>query len=815
MTDRRPIPALADYSASELAEATADWPAIGRYLGLIDRPAYDEADRLRVRRHRHWLEAALATRFARASAEAVCFAWSEAADRLISDAWSLAKARVGEPAAEGVAIFALGKLGARELNLSSDVDLFYAREDGADPADRTIREFQRMLSENTGFGFALRVDVSIRPGGPSSPICPSYAQIENHYGYHGEMWERLALIRLRSLEGPHELRESIESFAIRYAFRKHLDYTLLDDLRALRARIRAESPRRKPNEFHLKLGTGGIRELELFTQSLLAMHGGRKPELRTGSTTEALQQLNGLGVLPAVDADLLLAAYWLYRERENRLQGYDDQQTYWLNVSEARAFDAPSAAVAALVDSLLGEDPATETAKELRAAPAETLGRLGFSASSIEESWPRLLEATALSRRSEKDETERLRFLSSFVERLAEIGLDKDLGLALLVDFTKAIRAKASFFALLNREPRIAEDLARLFSTSPYLSGLLCARPELIDSFLWRATGEPPEDLEEFLDDLGERRLIAEIVAANRFLSKLELSPLLGNLTETADSVCGLLIDRVLRERGAASGAFSIVCLGKWGGREIGLKSDLDFIFASQDPRVQETQKAAKRFMSWISEPRRGGSIYSIDVRLRPSGAAGALITSWDGLREYLERDAMAWERQAYLRARPLGEAPIDLAAIAAARGLSIEDRKELLAIRAKLFVEAPGEIDLKLGDAGLARIEFAAQIALLDVRRASLDPSTRGMIQCLMEDGGAWASVGDELIEAYDRLRALEQLHQLTANQSGAKLRPKSDGFSRLAAVMGRSAPELEADVRTTMKRAAELLSEVDPLLD
>ena len=270
------------YSERELAEA-ASWPAVRRALGILERAPIDESSGLRLARHRAWVDAALAIRFERATPEAVCRAWSDAADAIVREAWIVA----GAPCA----VFALGKLGARELNLSSDIDLIYARDDGGDPPLRELREFQRLLGEQTEFGFCFRVDVTIRPGGAAAPLAPTLSQFENHYGYHGEMWERLALIRLRAIAGPAGLVSQIEEFARKFSYRRHLDYTVLDDLNALRSRIRAERPDRGLNEFHLKLGRGGIRELELFTHALQAMRGGRDPTLRTGSTSEALAAL--------------------------------------------------------------------------------------------------------------------------------------------------------------------------------------------------------------------------------------------------------------------------------------------------------------------------------------------------------------------------------------------------------------------------------------------------------------------------------------------------------------------------------------------
>jgi glutamate-ammonia-ligase adenylyltransferase len=431
----------------------------------------------------------------------------------------------------------------------------------------------------------------------------------------------------------------------------------------------------------------------------------------------------------------------------------------------------------------------------------EWLAEKGFAARSIQETWPDLLAATALSQKTERDEKARLEFLHSFTAKLADIGLDRDLGLSLLLDFVRAIRAKASFFTLLNRESRVRDNLAMLFSVSPYLGSILTSRPELIDEFIFRKQAEPSQDLGILLEGLAERRLLSELIAANHFLADHALVSLTQNLTENADSICLSLLEALKREYGASE--LTLLAMGKWGGRELGLRSDLDFVFLLPGESGANDQKIARRFLSRITEPHRGGSIYSVDMRLRPSGHSGPILVSTEELRIYLEGPAAAWERQAYLRSRLLsGDKSLSPAAVASARGLSDQDRVELGNIRRKLFIdEKPpqhtDELDLKLTKGGLADVEFTAQIALLDRREFSLDPSTSGMIQYLESVDKDWQSIGGEVKGHYDFLRQIEQLHQLTTSQSGSKMRVKSDEFRRLALLLNLTAADLEIAVR------------------
>ena len=814
---------LHSLSAEELEKAA--WPALDRYRSQLDRNPVTEHDRLRLKRHQSWLRAAFATRFDKASAKDVCYFWSKAAEQIILEAWS----RSGLES-HGYALLALGKLGAEELNLSSDVDLILVRSDDVDVDTKGLRAFQSLLSDYTEFGFALRVDFNLRPDGASGSIIPSLSEFEYHYGYHGEMWERLAYVRMRGLAGSPELKESISTFIQKFSYRRHLDYTVFDELKNLRAKIRREKFDSRPGTFHLKLGEGGIRELELFVHALQVIHGGRHASLRTNSTTKALEQIQALQILPKNDCEFLIEAYWYLRTLENRIHAFDDQQTYLVDLETGHpALSEPFAAkltetcarVKLITTSLFGEGDRPGQLPLDEPEQIEWLTQLGFSENSRTKTWPELLGATAVSKKSDRDEEARLSFLKGFVETLAREGLDRDLGLSLLLDFVKATRAKASFFTSLNRETRVRDDLARLFSISPYLGSILSSRPELVDEFILRKLPEPSHDMDIMLEELAERRLLSELIAANQFLAEPDLYVLGSNLTENADAIAITLLDRLKQEYGPSN--LQLVALGKWGGRELGLRSDLDFIFVVPNEPTANDQKIARRFLARMTEPHRGGSIYAVDMRLRPSGHAGPILVSEIGLRNYIEgtdlneSSAAAWERQAYLRARPLGELGFQPGVSALRRGVTSAELNELKSIRDKLFSvsQKTGELDLKLIDGGLADIEFTAQIGLLTCRGVglasnALDPATSSMIQYLEGIDETWMRVGPGLREHYDFLRRIEQLYQLTTSQSGSKIRVKSDEFKRLALVLRKDPLELEKKILDVFNDVASVLDEV-----
>ena len=808
------VPFLASYSSDEWAQAEA-WPAVARYRYQLSRNSDGSAlTDIRLKRHDLWLRCAMATYFDRASAREICEFWSDCADLLIDDAW-----RSTGCAADRWSLIALGKLGSRELNLSSDVDLIAIRDDGSEPDLKTFRQFQTLLSEITEFGFCLRVDFTLRPGGKSAPAIPTASEFEYHYGYHGEMWERLAYVRSRFLESPEPLTKGLKEFIRKFSFRKHLDYTLIDELKSLRAKIRQEKFESRPGILHLKLGEGGIRELELFVHALQVIHGGRNPQLQTFSTTLAIEKIRELKLLPAEDCDTLIESYWYLRDLENRLHAFEDQQTYLIDLNAGHPalpvgfqtkLDLVRKNVIAIATSFFAPDKETSDFPDELEDQSLWLEEKGFSKESSEETWPALLAATAQSLKSDRDEQARLIFLKGFATTLAASRMDRDLAFSLLLDFVRAIRAKASFFTLLNREPRIRDELALLFSVSPYLGSVLASRPELIDEFIYRRQASPSSDMNALLESLAERRLLAELISANHFLTDHDLRKLSSNISDNADGICVSLLDRLKSEYGPAE--VELLPLGKWGGRELGLKSDLDFIFVTPNEPTPNDHKVAKRFLSRITEPHRGGSIYAIDMRLRPSGAAGPIMVSAAELKRYLEESAAAWERQAYLRARQLNDRlGFHPAKVASGKGLSDDDKVQLRSIRDKLFLSSPaGELDLKLNPGGLADVEFTAQIALLGSKEFAIETSTSGMIQYLETIDANWKRVGTALYGHYEFLRRIEQLYQLTTSQSGSKMRTRSDEFKRIALILNKTPVDLESEIKATFASIQEALKQL-----
>ncbi len=800
------LPEISTYSEEQIQKVCQFSPSASQYFQFLKKTPTGVADNIRLKRHRAWLECTLAEYFQTANSEEICRHWSLAADDILSEVCRLY-------AGPHLALFAYGKLGSQELNLSSDVDLVFVSNSKEHVDASFLRKFQNLIQEFTDIGFCFRNDFDLRPGGRMGPLIPTDDQFQDYYGNYGETWERLAFVRLRPIWGDQALIQNVLNFTTKFTFRKHLDYTMLSDLQSLRQRIHAQYAHRTQEEqIDLKLGVGGIRDLELFVHALQVVHGGRDSELRQRNTSEALRSLEKKNLLPTADVQFLQKHYWTLRRWENLVQADGDQQTHLLPrdfklnppfeelLEQMKNCDR-------LVSGLLGKvDRADRTIPEKEEDQIQWLKDLGFDNAVVQQIWPEIISTTVLSRQRERDENYRLRFLYLFLAELVKYPESQNRSLAMLRDFLKATRAKATFFSLfLNRE-NLIEQLARLFSTSPYLASLVCSRPELIDSYVYRNQSQlSMEDPQAFLDGLSEKKLLSELITGTDFLGSLDVKDLTHRMTTTADQIASDLMSLIEKETHCD---LHLLALGKWGGKEMGLRSDLDFIFITKEDPTEMHLKAARKFFHRLTESHhRGGSLYSIDMRLKPSGKGGLVVTSFPQLLEYLKDQAAAWERQAYLRSRfvrsDLSEKEIQKVCLE--RGLSPYDLKELNEIRKGLLKNSKSSehtIDMKYGEGGLVDIELAAHSAVL-LRKDIFSQQTPEQ----MKDLG-W----DQLLTHYEFMRKIEQIHQTVVLASGAVVEFKSESFQSVALLLRESPIDLERQLRSALDDSQHLLKRLDP---
>src|SRR6266480_206542 len=554
----------------------------------------------------------------RANLDEVCGAMSDLAELEISTAlrWL---------GAEGLVVVGMGKLGGRELNVSSDIDLVFLYPGSADQQERyetAGRRLIRLLAEITEDGFAFRVDMRLRPFGDAGPLACSFDSLETYLIAHGRGWERYAWLKARSLTGSHhaERMRIVQPFV----FRKCLDYATLGAMRRLHAEVRREVARRELAE-HVKLGPGGIREIEFVAQALQLVRGGRDPALTVRPTLEVLSVLSKKNLLPEQAARELADAYVLLRNVEHRLQYLDDAQRHDLPADEedrARlakmsgfaSWEAFSArlqsvrdAVSRHFDSVFGE----------RDAPAAA--------------WPEhpRLDALRSSQRYAALPADSRRRLDALVPALAKAAAataDPQATLARGVDLVEAIASRAAYLALLAENPQALERVTRIIGASSWAAEFVTRHPLLLD-----------EDLAGLL---GVERLA-------------------DHLSALADLVLEISLEQVWSELGGRhlEGAprFAVISYGKLGGKELGYASDLDLIFLYDDAREQAPEtyaRLAQRFNNWLTARTSAGVLFDTDLRLRPSGAAGLLVSPIEAFARYQEHDAWVWEHQALSRAR-------------------------------------------------------------------------------------------------------------------------------------------------------------------
>ncbi|MNJ93491.1 Glutamate-ammonia-ligase adenylyltransferase [compost metagenome] len=755
-------------------------------------------DSLRTERNEIWSRCAEASKTFSEPAQDVCLKWSHAADSLLT------KAFLQTFQNQKCALFALGKLGSEELNLSSDVDLLILSADEQVSWTGPLRKLQGLLGDRTAQGFVFRLDFDLRPGGRHGPLVPTVEHFKDYYGNYGETWERLALVRLRPICGDSGIISEALAFAKKFSFRRHLDFTLFEDLKGLRSKIQSHYwDRTQKDVIDLKLGLGGIRDVELFVHALQVVHGGKDPSLQVHSTTEALNLLEKKSLLPTEEVRFLLNHYWNLRGLENYVQSLNDEQTHLLRLKDnhpsqvttkIKTLSAEMHRCQDIVKSLLGDAP-QEISLE------KDLKSFGVDDQILQEHWEEILGQEVLSRNKGRDETARKAFLHEFIHSLHQQGGDLNRGLLLLKDFIRATRAKATFFSLLVREKDLLKKISWLFGHSPYLARILCNRPELLDSFVYRSQDRHSEDISLLLEELAEKRLLSELINGSEFLEDKDLSRLLGNLTSTADSICETLLQALQKE---FPSKMQILALGKWGGQELGFRSDLDFIFITPDEANDNDYKVAKRMISRLTEAHRGGNIYSIDMRLRPSGKAGPLVLPLNEFQEYLKNEATPWERQAYLKARWLGNAPWSASSFYINKGLSSEELQELNRIRLELLYKG-SSLDLKYSEGGLVDIEFAAQVHLLERK---LTPKGSSTFDFLSQMG----PLAGTLKQNYAVLRQYEQMLQLVASESLTEVDQNHESFQFLALALHKTPKDLFEEIRELLSTNADSLKNLDP---
>jgi glutamate-ammonia-ligase adenylyltransferase len=779
----------------ELAAELADPPPLTRaeieraLEGALedDEPALKR--RLRRLRQRVLLRVMARDLAGAAELTEVCATMSDLAEASIGTALAWAEAaqaaQSGRPRGAGGApqqllVVGMGKLGGRELNVSSDVDLVYVYpEEGETDGARALsnheyfarigRKLIALLSDLTEDGFVFRVDMRLRPYGESGPLVASFDALENYLVGQGREWERYAWIKARALTGGSARERELESIVRPFVYRRYLDYGTLAAMRRLHAEVQREVERRELAE-HVKLGPGGIREIEFVAQALQLVRGGRERELAVRPTLEALERLARAKLLPGEAARELAEAYRFLRRVEHRLQYLDDRQTHTLPAdAEDRArvaamcgFDGWDAFAAALAaqrarvtrhfQAVFAEAQDNRGGELWQGAPdalAQALAARGFGDAAGSAARLAAVRASQRYQNLPKDSRRRFDALVPALVAAAAATADPDATLERGLTLIEAIARRAAYLALLAEHPEALERVARIVAASSWAAEFVTRHPLLLDELLDdRVLYAPPDwsgfaqtlrallaghegDPERQMDVLREQhqaqqfRLLAQDLAG--LLTVERLADHLSALADlTLEAALELAWGQVRRHREGAP-RFAVVAYGKLGGKELGYASDLDLIFLFDDPDERAAEvyaRLAQKLNLLLTTRTAAGVLFATDLRLRPSGASGLLVSTVEAFEQYQEKQAWVWEHQALTRARfCAGDRAIG-AAFEAIRERILRRRRdpaelarEVLAMRARMHDAHPntsGLFDVKHDPGGMIDLEFVVQFLVL-----------------------------------------------------------------------------------------------------
>jgi [glutamine synthetase] adenylyltransferase / [glutamine synthetase]-adenylyl-L-tyrosine phosphorylase len=799
----------------------------------------------------------------------------------------------------GLFIIAMGKHGAHELNYSSDIDLaaFYDRdafgEDHQDGAGgvcvRIVQSVSRILEDVTPDGYVFRVDWRLRPDPASTPVAVSLRAAEAYYESVGQNWERAAFIKARVIAGDEDAGQSLIDHLRPFIWRKNLDFAAIDDVQSILRQIHAvrRSTDLDDPAFDVKLGRGGIREIEFFVQTQQLILGGRDPSLRGRRTLDSLDALVAAGRIQCEVRDDLARGYQFLRAIEHRIQMLDDEQTHKLSPDPVRrarvAILSGHADVAALdgeiracrelvrrrVRELFPESAALSsstgslvfTGVDDDPETLETLRGLGFTdpsrvARTIRGWHHGQIGATRTARAREL-----LTALTpELLESIAATG-EPDSGFARFQDFFAALPAGVQVLSLFKAEPQILRETCATLALAPRLGDALARRPAILDAMLSQRFMAPLHN-----DEAGSRLgvLQAALQSSHGFEESLDLirrahreeafrigfQVLHGHAnakdagvaySDLAEATISALLPVAVQALAGAHGQFpsrvAICAWGKLGGREISADSDLDLmiVYDLDDPHAESDGKRplsaeqyhtrlTQRLVSALSVQTAEGTLYEVDMQLRPSGTKGPVAVRFSALGNYYNGQAWTWEYQALTRLRPVAGDPtlcaqieaLALSALAQPRdeGQTITD---IVAMRAKMVQAHPvrGTWDIKRQRGGLIDLEFFVQAHQLLGAAKGLNVVRTNTLDAL----AALAGAGVLDIETAGRLSQagaiLHDIRQILAVAAGPNFDPDtaSQGLKRaianaLNAPDFASATAIFVDARATISQGWDSLS-------
>ena len=628
---------------------------------------------------------------------------------------------VESPSDCGMFAIAMGKMGAFELNYSSDVDIimlfdpsrFKAKSRSAkEAAVRITQEFAHIMETRSADGYVFRVDLRLRPDPGSNAVALSTETALNYYENYGQNWERMSHIKARSCAGDIKAGAAYLMEMEPFIWRRHLDYWAIGDIHAIKRQIHSHKGLEglENRSFDVKLGVGGIREIEFFAQTQQLILGGRDPSLRLRRTDETLNQLAALDIVDRDHADTMNAAYDYLRGVEHRIQLRNDEQTHklpadgevrdaiaWLSgygdfLDSTQHFNADISRlrgkVHRLYSDLFGEEERLSgehgnlvfTGVDDDPNTVETLAELGFADPNRVIDTVRRWHRGGLPATRSARGRELLTVLTPRILEWMSEAAEPDTALARFSDFLTGLRGGVQVFSLMLAESGFARDLVLTMAQAPKLARDLARQPTLIDGMLQSSFQANLRDDEEgrVLAELKEAVELQDgfedqINAARRMLREEQLrigyhilrgraqADVAGEAyTRLADACIEVMSQTALEEVQRRFGEWPakwVVCgLGKLGGRELSATSDLDIIViydpGTPPPPDDLAPRFTQRLIAALSAPTEEGILYEVDMRLRPSGKAGPVAVKISGFERYYQQDAWTWEFMALTRLR-------------------------------------------------------------------------------------------------------------------------------------------------------------------
>ena len=753
--------------------------------------------------------------------------------------------------AQHMVILGMGKLGAHELNLSSDIDLIFGYPEGGetegvkrslDNQEFFIRLGQRLikaLDAITVDGFVFRTDMRLRPYGSSGALVLSFNALEQYYQDQGRDWERYAMIKARVVGGDLAAGAQLLEMLRPFVYRRYLDFSAIEALRSMKQLIQQEV-RRKGMAANIKLGSGGIREVEFIAQAFQLIHGGRDLSLQQRPLLKVLATLEGQGYLPAAVTDELRQGYEFLRYTEHALQAIDDRQTQMLpdndrdraRVALIVGFDSWQAFHDCLMhwrgridwhfrqviadpdedesidaDEVVGGDwiPLWEDSQDEESA-CRQLTEAGFA--DAQSAWQRLigLRSSNQVRAMQRLGRERLdAFIPRLLAQTAEHD-NPDLVLERVMPLIEAVARRSAYLVLLTENPGALQRLLTLCAGSPWIAEQITRFPLLLDELLnegrlfsppqapelvaelrERLMRIPEDDLEQQMEALRHFKLAHRLrVAASEIAGTLPLMKVSDYLTWLAEAILEEVLALAWRHTQQKYGTpkridgtycdpgFIIVGYGKVGGIELGHGSDLDLVFIHDGDPQAETDgpksidsaqfftRLGQRIIHLLTTQTNSGQLYEVDMRLRPSGASGLLVSSLGAFQRYQENEAWTWEHQALVRARVLVGCEDVAAKFETVRGAVLGSKRDLTQLRtevSEMRAKMRDNLGTRATQAGMAENAFDAAQAFDLKQDAGGIVDIEFMVQYAAL---AWSHEHPSLLEFTDNIRILEGLEQI-----------------------------------------------------